>query len=414
MAPVTATHAQADRRLYRRRDGRLVAGVAAGLAEHLGVDVLLVRVVFVVLLVAGGLGAVLYAAFWAIVPQRDGSAGAQGGPTAGGGRARAPGAAQLLTLGALVVAALLVAQLLGIGAGLLWPATAASVGAAILWRQADDAQRDRWRAATNRLPEFTRVISGGLVARSIVGLVLVAGGLVGFLAAHGALSQTRRALVPLLVIIGGLVVITGPWMVQTVRQLTEERRARIREQERAEFAARVHDSVLQTLTLIQRNATDPAEVLRLARGSERELRGWLYAPRDRRPATLSAALAKAAADVEDEHGVTVDLVTVGDTATSERVDAVVQAAREAMVNAAKSSGASMVSVFAEVVDDRAQVFVRDRGRGFDLDTVPADRYGVRESIVARMARNGGRAQIRTAPGSGTEVALDLPLTPVRS
>jgi signal transduction histidine kinase len=172
----------------------------------------------------------------------------------------------------------------------------------------------------------------------------------------------------------------------------------------------VHDSVLQTLTLIQRNASDPIEVLRLARGSERELRGWLYTPRGDGPATLQAALLAAAADVEDEHGVQVDVVTVGDVPADERVGAVVQAAREAMVNAAKSSGAPTVSVFAEVTDGRVQVFVRDRGRGFDLAAVPADRYGVRESIVARMARNGGTAEIRTAPGSGTEVRLDLPPT----
>ncbi|MDQ1704564.1 MAG: hypothetical protein QOF18_930 [Frankiaceae bacterium] len=329
-------------------------------------------------------------------------------------RPRRAGAAQLLVLGALGVGALLIAQLLGFGAGLLWPASAATVGAAILWRQADDAQRARWRAATSRattrLPQFTHIVTRGLVARSVLGLLLVTAGMTGFLAAHGALTQARRALLPIFVVIVGLVVIAGPWVLETVRELTEERRARIREQERAEFAARVHDSVLQTLTLIQRNASDPIEVLRLARGSERELRGWLYTPRGDGPATLQAALLAAAADVEDEHGVQVDVVTVGDVPADERVGAVVQAAREAMVNAAKSSGAPTVSVFAEVTDGRVQVFVRDRGRGFDLAAVPADRYGVRESIVARMARNGGTAEIRTAPGSGTEVRLDLPPT----
>ena len=409
MATVTTGEAATPRRLFRRRDGRVVAGVAAGLAEHLRVDVLAVRIAFVLLVAAGGLGVALYATFWAVVPSTDG-----GPPLRRRGGRRATGPGQLLVLTALGVGALLLAQLLGFGAGLLWPISAAAVGAAILWRQADDAQRARWRAATSRattrLPRVGLVMTRGLVARSVLGLLLVTAGMTGFLAVQGALPQARRALLPILVVVVGLVVITGPWMLETVRQLTEERRARIREQERAEFAAKVHDSMLQTLTLIQRSAADSSEVLRLARSSERELRGWLYPPQGRGPTTLQAALRVAAAEVEDEHSVQVDVVAVGDAPADDRIGAVVQAAREAMVNAAKSAGTPTVSVYAEVVDGHVQVFVRDRGRGFDLAAVPADRYGVRESIVGRMARNGGTAEIRSTVGQGTEVALDLPPT----
>ena len=405
-----STNEPSVRRLTRRPDGRLVAGVASGLADHLGLPVMTVRIAFVVLLVAGGLGAVLYAAFWAVVPLAGPDDLERQRPPTTAGRG------QLFSLAALAIVALVIAQLLGIGAGLLWPLAATAVGAAILWRQADDAQRDRWRSATRRLPTFMGSVPRmrGLLARTIIGFGLIAGGIIGFLAAHGALPQARRALLPIVVVMAGLIVVTGPWMLQTLRALTDERRARIREQERAEFAARVHDSVLQTLTLIQRHANDSTEVSRLARSSERELRGWLYAPRGVRPATVSAALGKAVADVEDEHDVTVELVVVGDAPLDERLDAVVQATREALVNAAKASGESTVSVFAEITTEHVQVFVRDRGRGFDLDAVPADRLGVRESIVGRMSRNGGRADIRTAPGAGTEVRLDLPLATPRS
>lgn len=398
------------RRLTRRPDGRLAAGVASGLADHLGLPVMTVRIAFVVLLVAGGLGAVLYAVFWAVVPLAGPDDLERQRPPATTGRG------QLLSLAVLAIVALVIAQMLGIGAGLLWPLAAAAVGAAILWRQADDTQRDRWRSATRRLPSFmgSAPRTRGLIVRSILGFGLIAGGIVGFLAAHGALPQARRALLPIVVVIVGLLIVAGPWMLQTLRALTEERRARIREQERAEFAARVHDSVLQTLTLIQRHANDSSEVTRLARTSERELRGWLYAPRGAQPATVSAALGKAVADVEDEHDVTVEFVVVGDAPLDERLDAVVQATREAMVNAAKASGVATVSVFAEITTEHVQVFVRDRGRGFDLDAVPQDRLGLRESIVGRMSRNGGHADIRTAPGAGTEVRLDLPLVAPRS
>ena len=183
---------------------------------------------------------------------------------------------------------------------------------------------------------------------------------------------------------------------------------RIRSQERAELAAHVHDSVVQTLTLIQRSADDPKAVVRLARAEERALRTWLYHPAGVDPGMFRAAVETVAAEVEDTHAVTVEVVIVGDTRVDERLAAMIQAAREAMVNAAKyAGGAGAVSVYAELEDGQAWVFVRDRGPGFDIDAMGEDRLGVRQSIIGRMERHGGRAEI-VSSGAGTEVRLTMP------
>jgi signal transduction histidine kinase len=174
----------------------------------------------------------------------------------------------------------------------------------------------------------------------------------------------------------------------------------------------VHDSVLHTLTLIQRHVDDPREVVRLARSQERELRGWLYRPTGGDPAAarqLGAALEAAAAEVEDAHGVAIEVVVVGDRAIDERLVAVRDAAREALVNAAKYAADGPISVYAEVEPEQVTVFVRDRGPGFDLDAVPEDRLGLRQSVVGRMARHGGRAVVRSVRGEGTEVQLEMRL-----
>jgi signal transduction histidine kinase len=212
-------------------------------------------------------------------------------------------------------------------------------------------------------------------------------------------------------IVAGLALISAPWWVRMGRELSSERSARIREQERAEIAAHLHDSVLHTLTLIQRSADDPREVGRLARAQERELRTWLYRPAAPAAVSFARSLEEAAAEVEDGHGVTVDVVTVGDCSLGERQKALLLATREAMVNAAKYAGDGPISVYAEVEPDQAAVFVRDRGDGFDLDAVPADRLGVRESVLGRMTRAGGKGVVRSTSGSGTEVELLLPRRP---
>jgi signal transduction histidine kinase len=211
-----------------------------------------------------------------------------------------------------------------------------------------------------------------------------------------------------LVVVLGVLLVLGPWMLQTLRQVNDERTARIREQERVELAGRVHDSMLQTLTLIQRRANDPDEVRRLVRHSERELRGWLYSPAEQQP-TLRAAVGAVCAEIEDEYAVTIDLVVVGEQPMSPAVEPLVQALREAAINAAKHSGTDTFAVYVEAGAADVVGYVRDRGHGFDVDSVAADRYGVRESVVARMQRHGGSAAIRSSEGGGTEVRLTLPL-----
>jgi signal transduction histidine kinase len=217
----------------------------------------------------------------------------------------------------------------------------------------------------------------------------------------------------ILLILAGTAVAFGPWWLRIARDLVAERQARIRAEERADMAARVHDSVLQTLALIQRRATEPQQVVQLARSQERELRAWLFD--DQAPGTvkgegvtLSAGIRKIQQDVETQHRIAVDAVTVGDCELDEDLEATLAAAREATVNAAKWSGSDAVSLFAEVEPESVSIFVRDRGRGFDPDAVSGDRKGLAESVRARMARRGGSAVIRSALGEGTEVTLTMP------
>ncbi|WP_308198428.1 ATP-binding protein [Actinomadura terrae] len=380
-------------RLERAVRGRLVAGVCRGLAEHLGVDVLIVRLAFVVLSTASGLGVAAYTAFWVLVPRRDPAIEPEVGvQRKRGGRDWG----KLLAYSALTIGL----AALPLGAGFvklaLWPFIVGGVGAAILWQQADRDQRQRWV-----LPLRQRWL------RSLLGLLLVVGGIGGFVAQKVDAGQARSVVIAMLIILTGVAVIVTPWVVRLWQDLDAERHERIRSQERAELAAHIHDSVLHTLTLIQRNAADPREVQRLARSQERTLRTWLYQPRADPDQTFAAAIREAAGEVEDDHGVPIEVVCVGDTALDERLGSALQAAREAMVNAAKYAEAPSVSVYAEVEGDEIAIFVRDRGKGFDLDQVPEDRMGVRGSIIGRMERNGGKATVRTAPGEGTEVRLEI-------
>ena len=389
LVTTTAAAPQGHRVLLRATAGRALGGVAGGLAEHLGLSTLVVRLAFAAMALAGGAGIVLYAAFWVIVPQREDEDADEG----------TEGRGQLLALGALVVAGLLLLAQAGVvsTSTSLLPVGASVLGVAIVWRQADEAQRARWR-----------ITAGGPrgVARGVGGAVLVLAGAAGFLATRGQLGSARQGLLATGVAVVGLGVLTGPFWLRMTADLTSERRERIRVQERAEVAAHIHDSVLQTLALIQKAADDPREVTRLARSQERELRGWLYRPAA--DASFTAAVERAAAEDEQAHGTPVEVVVVGDCPVDDRLTALVNAAREAMVNAAKHSGADQVQVYAEVEPTQVTVFVRDRGSGFDLSAVPADRYGLAQSIVGRMERNGGTAVVRSAPGDGTEVRLAVP------
>jgi signal transduction histidine kinase len=346
-------------RLRRSDDDRVVAGVCAGIAKAIGVDPTLVRLVFTLLALAGGAGIALYGAVWLYMNGK----------------------------GWLAVVAFVAAAGFGLrGLGLSTHTAAALVliacGLGVIW----------YRAGSLR--------PGAPL--SLVGLALVGVG-AALLLFRGPTSFLAPGAVA-----GALVLILGPWLWQLALERDAERAARIRIDERAEMAARVHDSVLQTLALIQRHAAEPKRIAALARRQERELRGWLYGDGAAGGETLAGALAEAATEIEELHGVRIEVASGGDCPLDDSSRAVVLAAREAMQNAAKFSGAEEISVYAEAGDGGISVFVRDRGSGFDLGKVPADRQGLRESIEGRLARAGGHATITSAPGEGTEVELRLP------
>ncbi|MFB7944663.1 PspC domain-containing protein [Kitasatospora phosalacinea] len=433
------------RRLYRSPHGRILGGVCQGLATHLGVPVTWVRLAFIVLFFSEGIGALLYAAFWVVVPlginqaapgadrpaRRADAApgrfgrlrdllertfhGDEGAPATADddgqrpapveGRGRAGSMGQLFALVALVIGVMALLSALGIQTAkpYVWPLLAVGIGVALVWRQADDSRWQNWFGLEpgSRKGAYLRVLSG---------VLLVVAGIIGYFVTQGVDSPVALVVESSLAVVAGVLVLGGPSMLRMWQDLGAERTARIRAQERAEIAAHVHDSVLHTLTLIQRRAEDPKEVLRLARAQERELRLWLYRPEaaaEAAPDTLAERLREIVAEVEDRHGVHLELVCVGDCPMDEKVASQMQAAREAMVNAAKYGGGGPVQVYAEVEGRTVSVFVRDHGPGFDPDDLPEDRMGVRESIIGRMRRNGGTARVRPAPDGGTEVELEM-------
>lgn len=404
-------------RLHRRRDGRVLAGVAGGLADHLDVRVSWVRLTFALLCALGGAGLFAYGLLWMFAPQRaeDNAPDA----TSGAERQRAFG---LLALG--IGLAVVGSMITGIIPGWVTaPVALALIGAIVVWREADESRRSRWRAeARTGVAGVVRGRGGWTAAvRIVCGAALVATGIGIVLLRGGSFDQVRFALFAVLATLVGVAVLTVPFWLRLVRDLGEERRTRIRTQERAEIAAHLHDSVLQTLALIQKQSEAPREVAKLARGQERQLRTWLYGPSgygagQRGPEVeagsadlFSATLESACGDVEESFGVTIDQVVVGDTLVDEPIGATVKAAREAMVNAAKHAGVGEISVYAEIEPDKLTVFVRDRGSGFDPEEVPEDRRGLAESVRGRMDRYGGSYTLRAEPGAGTEVVLAMPL-----
>jgi signal transduction histidine kinase/phage shock protein PspC (stress-responsive transcriptional regulator) len=392
-------------KLYRRVPGRLLAGVATGIAEHLGVPVLAVRIVLVLSVVGSGFGVVVYAVFWAMldIDPRDKAAGAV--PRWDFGKL-----VGFLAVALVVGVALAIARVQGPYV-LVWCLGVIAVGAVVIWRRAGEDQRQRWTELNPRYPWLGLMFAGDRTinaARLTAGGLLVLSGLVGFFAATGELGAVRDGLFFGTALLVGVGVVVAPWIWRIVVDLRDERFERIRSQERAEIAAIVHDQVLHTLALIQRNADDSREVSRLARSQERQLRNWLYKPSASPTERLAAALEAVVAEVEDTYAISVDSVVVGDCDTDERLNALVLAAREAMVNAGRHAGVPTVSLYAEVEPEQISVFVRDRGTGFDPSTVDGDRHGVRGSILGRMARHGGEAAIRSAPGDGTEIRLTMP------
>jgi signal transduction histidine kinase/phage shock protein PspC (stress-responsive transcriptional regulator) len=440
-----------------RGGDRVIAGVCAGLARHLGWPVRMVRIGMAVAALAGGAGVAFYAWLWIMVPTADESARrnarrpaspiapAVSAPIAGPDAGQYPGGYQgpaaadssvpivpapdatpqgpavaateswpsrvkgmpygkeiLLGSGLLLAAGILIARMLGLDVplGTLIPVAAILGGAAIAWMQLDETRRAG-------LLDKTKADQAGGWARLAAGLALVVAGVLVMVSGSGSWEQTWLALLASVAVLGGVALVLLPWGLKFWRDLEAERSGRVRATERAEIAAHLHDSVLQTLALIQRRAGNEHDVVRLARAQERELRGWLYRDPGKEAGQLSEGIKAAAAEVEDALGQAVEVVSVGDCAMAERHEALVQAAREAMLNAARHGG-SAVSVYLEVTDGAAEVFVKDRGPGFDPDSVSADRLGVRESIIGRMNRHGGTAAIISSP-DGTEVRLRLPL-----
>jgi signal transduction histidine kinase/phage shock protein PspC (stress-responsive transcriptional regulator) len=425
-APTTGPTAppRSHRRATRDLHEPVLGGVASGLARHLGWSVLAVRVGFVVAAALSGLGVVLYAAFWvllpvdpAFTPDAPGLESATRGGRRGGVRRRLSDAGPTIVLGVLGIAALFTVEaVLGRGA-VFWPVAIAVAGIALLWRQADEAQRERWFDPAGRVNPVRIVFGGGgwaAYARVAAGLGLLLAALfiLGF--DNGSLRQARGAVIVGALGVTAIAIVVGPWVWRLATELSDERAERVRTQERADVAAHLHDSVLQTLALIQKNAADPTTVARLARAQERDLRAWLFATETTDEATVASALRGVAAEVEDAHGISVDVVTVGDAPLDEALRPVVAATRESVTNAAKHAGVPRVDVYAEVTDAAVDVFVRDRGVGFDPAAVADDRHGVRRSIVDRMERHGGSGEVRSQPGEGTEVRLHLPLPRPRS
>ncbi|WP_028265124.1 ATP-binding protein [Arthrobacter sp. MA-N2] len=420
-----------------RSSDRMIAGVCSGLADHLGWPVKYIRLGMVLASFAGGAGLALYAWLWVMVPTVDESARRNsrrptspiapsvsippyGGRAPGAGPAPQPLATPapvfaswfrtrriqywkefLLGAGLLLVAAILIARQFGVDVplGTLIPAAAILGGAAIAWMQLDESRRAG-------LVDKTKADQAGGWVRLAAGLALVVAGVLVMVSGSGSWEQTWLALLASIAVLGGVALVLLPWGLKFWKDLETERAARVRETERAEIAAHLHDSVLQTLALIQRRAGSEQDVVRLARAQERELRTWLYRDAAKDAGLLAERIAAAAAEVEDAHGHPVDVVSVGDAAMTDRHEALVLAAREAMHNAARHGGGA-VSVYLESSDAGSEVFVRDRGPGFDPDAVPEDRLGVKESIIGRMKRHGGTAVINSS-SEGTEVHLKLP------
>jgi signal transduction histidine kinase len=404
--PTTVTAITTARpKLRRGRSDRVVAGVAAGVARHLGIAPLVVRLAFVVLAFAAGFGVIVYLLLWLLAPVE----AADETDTATRRRLPRPSAQQLVGMSLILVGVATLFMVTGLWFGweLGWPASLAAIGFAILWARSTDDGRGRWDPASFRSPLEAMISGRASLPRLLFGSALIVGGMAVFLAATTSLSAAANVVLAVIVTVGGLALLAGPWVWRLAGELMDERNSRIRSEARAEMAAHLHDSVLQTLALIQRSQ-EPKEMASLARTQERELRAWLYnrAP-SIRGVTLRDAIDEMAGRVERGNQVRVEAIVVGDLDVDEGLRALVAACSEATLNAAKHSGVDEVSVYVEVEDGQVSAFVRDEGTGFDPGSVPDDRRGIADSIVRRMESHGGTAEIRSEAGRGTEIVLRL-------
>lgn len=405
------------RRAYRSRESAVLGGVCAGLADHVGWPVKVIRVSFVVLSLVQFFGVMLYAMLWIVLPRRPEQPVAPGlisaerrgmRPVSRAKAQRDLGSVTALALLGIGAVWLMQSGGIGVSASFFWPMAFAMLGVALIWRQVDETGSDA--EVIGIKPAWLRPLlhRGGwpAILRAVVGMGLVGASVSMVAASQIGITQLPTMLAMTALALVGVGMVAAPWLYQMQRRLQQAQEARILADARADMAAHLHDSVLQTLALIQRQADDPKAVATLARRQERELRNWLYGEVED-ATTLKAALTKAAAEIELERGVPVELICVGDIELTSDLAAMVRAAREAIMNAAKHSGADSIDVYAEVDEPVAEIFVRDRGRGFTLDGIADDRMGVRRSIIERMERHGGTASIRSAPGEGTEIRLEM-------
>ncbi|MEM8705050.1 MAG: PspC domain-containing protein [Actinomycetota bacterium] len=369
----------------RAADDRVVGGVCAGIAQAIGLDPVLIRIAMIVLAFSGP-GLPIYAVAWLVMPEGPPDDGIERSPV----EFRRGVGLILIVLGSV-----LALRELGLTPPdeVVWPVLLVGAGfGLVLWQIQPQIEFTRWAAA-----------------RVAAGIVVVGTGLAAFIAGNISFSAVRDGLFGTFLVVIGMALLIGPWIVVLVRDRAEEQRRRQASDARADVAAHLHDSVLQTLALIQRT-DDPKQMTALARQQERELRRWLYTDdHDPDEWTLKSAIDRVAGVVEDRHDVDVEAIVVGDLPADTTVEALVGAVGEAATNAAKWSGCPSVSVFVEVADGELQAFVRDTGVGFDPDEIAEDRLGVRESILGRMERVGGTAEIISAPGEGTEVRLAVPV-----
>lgn len=406
-----------------------VAGVCLGLSRHLGLSVPVVRVAFILLAFAAGIGLVLYCWLWVFVPTEEepvpgaASRGLSGPAVAeeslAGSEPRPQddpdqsfsvrvqrgldaltSSPEVLIGGALLgVGALMLAQMLGVSIDwriVVVPAVILG-GVILAWSQLDRTQPEGAHSGTGQRSAALWQVSVG-AALVLAAVLVVAAGLVGA-------GELITGIIVAAMLLAGLALVLAPWFIKLYRTSQVERARAAAEAERADIAAHLHDSVLQTLAMIQKQKSDPASVERLARSQERQLRSWLYRQNAQASGTLKDQIMAVAAELEEMHSVPVEVVAVGDSVQS-RHEPLVAAAREAILNAIKHAGPA--SVYIESTDREDAVFVRDRGGGFDISSIAEDRMGVRESIIGRMNRAGGSARIRAA-GSGTEVQLFLPV-----
>ena len=389
--------------LVRSEDDRIFVGLAGGFGTRWGIDPTIIRMALAVLATAAGAGVVMYIVGAVLSVEAPRLESVRTHPMRRGTRP--------VIAVAFIVAGLLVlfrGADIWFGDGLVWPAAVAALGTTLIWARGEGTEASPIHRMAARISGNPVEAVFGRVSRVRIalGALLVVAGAGAFLSANRALAAAT-VLVPIFVTMAGLGLVLGPWLWKLARQLSEERRQRIRSEERAEVAAHLHDSVLQTLALIQRSETS-REMATLARVQERELRSWLYGKGAGSDGGLSAAIDQLAGRVEELQQVIVEAIVVGDARLDDHLRALVHACSEATMNAASHSGAKSISVYVEVEEDAVTAFVRDQGKGFDPETIPADRRGIRESIHARMERHGGWAEIFSAPGDGTEVQLRIP------